>query len=81
MRPVSSETTMAMASLSWEIPIADGQDAACGLNTLSRNDHRAVVQRRILKENVLYQSLVDARVNLIARIHDVIQGSGTLNDD
>ena len=61
--------------------VRDGQDATCSTDALVGNDHRSVVQGRVLEEDVLDELLTDVGVDVLASCHNVVQRCGTLNND
>ena len=58
--------------------VGNGQDAAGGTYALAGDDHGSVVKRRILEEDVLDKPLVDARIDKIARIYDIVKTYASL---
>ena len=73
---------MAQTQFLWNVQVvAHWKYTACGTDALMGNDHCTIMERRILEENVFYQSLIDARVKPFASGHDVIEWGGTLNHD
>ena len=67
--------------LRYVVVVRHGQDAAGGAYALAHDYHGAVVQRRVLEENVLYESLIDAGVYHVAGVDDVVEAYAALNDD
>ena len=61
--------------------VAYGQYAACGAYALIRYYHGAVVQWRVLKKDVLYESLVDVGVDYVAGLDYLVERGKTLHHD
>ena len=61
--------------------MAHGEDTSRGTDALVRYDHGTVVERRVLEEDILYQPLVDFRVNDVAGIDNIVEGRRPLYDD
>ena len=57
------------------------QLAARGGDPVADNDHRAVVQRGILEEDVHDEPAVDLRVEAVARVHELVHRGLVLDDD
>ena len=62
------------------VAVRHGQYASGGADAFFRYDHGSVVQRRVLEEDVLYESLVDVGVYQVARLHDVVEPHRALYD-
>ena len=60
--------------------VGHGQDTSRSAYTALAYNHGTVVQRGVLEEDVLYQTLVDIGVYGVARRHDVVKRSDTLYD-
>ena len=57
------------------------QNTSCRFYAFLRNYHSAIMQRRILKEYVFYQALVDTCIDKVASIHDIIERNSSLYYD
>ena len=61
--------------------MAHGKDTSCRHDALVGDHHRSIMQRRVLEEDVLYQSLVDLGIYLLTRVHNVFQGHSSFDDN
>ena len=63
------------------IAVADGEDAARGLDAVVGDNHGAVVQGRVLEEDVLDEARVDAGVDDVAGFGVALERHFALDDD
>ena len=63
------------------VVVADGEDAAGGLDAVVGDDHGAVVQGRVLEEDVLDEARVDAGVDDVAGFGVALERHFALDDD
>ena len=60
--------------------VAHGENTSCCLYPLLRHHHSAVVQWRVLEEDVLYQPLTQSGVYLFACLNDIVERCDAFND-
>ena len=73
--------TVAQAKFLWYVVVVtDGQDASCCTYALVHYHHRTIMERRVLKEDVLDEPLIDACVEDVSRVDNVVKTDGTLNN-
>ena len=63
------------------VVVRNGEDAPRGLDALVGDNHRAVVQRTVFEEYVLYEALVDVGVDNVARTDNLAQADTALDDN
>ena len=61
--------------------MTDWQNAPGSANAVLADDHGAVVQGRVLEENILDKPLVNRSIDNVAGGHDVVELLMALNDD
>ena len=61
--------------------VGNGQDTASSLDAIAGNNHSAIVQGRILEEEVFYQSLIDAGVEALTCGHNIVERCCALDDN
>ena len=63
------------------VTVRHGQYTSCGTDAFFRDDHGSVVQRRVLEEDVFYESLIDVGVYQVAGLHYIVEPHGALYHD
>ena len=57
------------------------QNTSSCTNALASNNHSTIVQWRVLEKDVLNESLVNACIDKVARVYDVVKSQATLYYD
>ena len=80
LRYAESGTVAQAKFLGYVVVVTDGQDASCCTYALIHNHHSTVMKRRVLEEDVLDEPLIDACVEDVSRVDNVVKTDGTLNN-